>query len=122
MQEGLHRCTVFAFRKWCKSESGAAGQDANGATAAAAAELAEAIAAEGEYLNDSLGAAVVPESARPRGSVAIARESTAVLLPSGGSAAIDVLVAAPAAAVAPGVTLPALCVCLSAYGSTRKVQ
>lgn len=72
---------------------------------AATAELAEAIAAGGEYLKESLGGVVVAESARPRGSVVVAREATAVQLPSGASADIDVVVAAPAAAVGTGAML-----------------
>lgn len=79
--------------------------DTNGAcmdTAAVSTELAQAIAAEVGYLQDSLGGAVLAESARPQGCVVIARETTTVQLPSGGSAAVDVLVAAPAAAVASG--------------------
>jgi hypothetical protein len=89
------------------AENGAS-RDTNGAisnTAAASAELAEAIAAEAEYLKESLGGAVVAESARPHGSVVIGREATSVQLPSGGSADVDVVVAAPAAAVATGAPL-----------------
>lgn len=68
--------------------------------AAAAAELADAIAAEDAYLRDSLGGAVLPAAARPGGAVVLEREATAVQLPSDGRAAIEVAVAAPAAAVA----------------------
>jgi hypothetical protein len=51
-------------------------------------------------VQESLGVAVAAEATRPRGAVVIARDATAVQLPSGGSVALKVVVAAPAAAVA----------------------